>query len=75
MQNGKRSAIAISARAADGERTSVQKLYHSIACTKRQLSLKGTLSVQFRRIDVGNADLLCLNPNCVAIMDAVFAGT
>ena len=46
-----------------------------IARTKRQLSLGGTFSVQFRRIDVGYADLLAFKPDCVTIMDAVVVGT
>ena len=75
MQGCQRSTIAISARAADCERTSVQKLNQPLTCVKRQVSRRGTLSVQFRRINVGNADFLTFDPNRVTIMDAVVART
>tara|TARA_B100001179_G_scaffold2673_1_gene1862 strand:- start:6460 stop:6723 length:264 start_codon:yes stop_codon:yes gene_type:complete len=65
----------ISARAAYFKRTSVQKFDKPVARTKRQLSLRGTLSVQFRRIDVGDADFLAIKPDCVAVMNAVVPGT
>jgi hypothetical protein len=75
MQDCQRATIAISARATDCERASVQKLYQPTACTQRQISLRGTLSVQLRRIDVGDADFLAFDPNRVAIVDAVVART
>ena len=75
MQHGKCAAIAIGARAADCERTSVQKLNQPTKCAKRQVSLRGTLSVQFRCIDVGDADFLALDPNGVDIVSGVVAGT
>jgi hypothetical protein len=75
MKHRQRSTITILARAAYLEWTSVQKLYKPTARTKRQFSLRGALPVQFRRINVGDADFLAIKPDCVAVMDAVVAGT
>ena len=75
MQDRQRASIAIKARAAYYERTSVQKLDQPTACAQRQISLRGAPSVQFRRIDVGDADILAFDLNRVAIMDAVVART
>lgn len=75
MYHRQRSTVAICSRAAYVEWTSVQKLDKPVTRTKRQFSLRGTFPVQFRSIDVGDADFLAFQPDCVAIVDAVVAGT
>ena len=73
MEHRQCSAVAIGARAAYFERIGVQKFDKPVARTKRQLSLGGTFCVQFRRIDIGDADFLAFKLDWVAIMDAMIA--
>ena len=74
MNDRQRPSIAIGPFAAYLERTGVEQNDQSVARSYGQSALIIAFAVQFRRIDVLQANLLAFQPNGIAIMDAMIAG-
>ena len=71
MQGCEGASVAIFPHAGDLNDTRVQKLHEPVSSPQGKGSLILTCSVQFRRVDVGDADLLAFKPHGIAIVDTM----